>query len=223
MLRLVASSAWVLLVFGGCGDGDDAPPGSAPVDPCVPHLATAWSPSWHPPRAPRPGACTKAQIDAQYTSCHSASGSQTACRALRDDPANQACNSCIYTDEKEATYGPIIWSPNGSWRTNTPGCIALLDRDVTAEGCAARVQASSACAETACSACEPYEKYLECRRSAYTTTCRTPYFESICFLRPDYTTCVDYDTNEEYFRSVVNLFCVAAAPTTLVDSEGDGQ
>ena len=219
-LRLAASSVFLLLVFGACGDGDDAPPPAVvPPDPCVPHFAAAWTPTWHPPRAPREGACTRSQIDAQYTTCHSASGSQAACEALRANAANKACADCLFTDEKEATYGPIIWSPN-SWRTNTGGCIASLDRDMTAQGCGARVDAATECADAACRTCEPFNKFLECRRKANATVCRAHYLDSICQFRPEYTTCTDYETNQEYFEAVVNAFCVAGPTMTSVNSEG---
>ena len=104
--------------------------------------------------------------------------------------------------------------------TEPRGCIASLDHDVSARGCGARVQASSACADAACSACQPYEKFIECRRKAYTTVCRTHYLDSVCQFRPEYATCTDYETNEQYFRSVVNLFCGTGSPNTLANAAG---
>ena len=219
-LRLAASSA-LTLVLGACGGGDDAPPPSDEVDQCVPHLAKEWTPTWHPPRAPQPGACTQAQVDANFMACHSASGSETACSAFRT--ANRTCNDCLFTDEKEGTYGPIIWLADGSWRLNTGACIAVVDRDMSPQGCGARVQAASACPDDACDGCEPFDKFLECWEKASSTVCRTRHFDSICELRPEYTVCADYETNEDRHHALANFFCVKGPVATRAGHEGDGR
>jgi hypothetical protein len=220
-LRLAASSVALPLIFGACGD--DATPEDPPVDPCEPHFTAPWTPKWHPPREPRPGSCTKAQIDSNFIACHSTSGSQTACASFRSNPAHKACNDCLFSDENEAAYGPIIWSADNSWRTNTAGCIAIVDRDLSAEGCGARVQAASACADDACDGCEPFDKFLRCREKANSTVCQTTYFDSICLLRPEHAMCTDYQSNEEYYRGAVDFFCATGPGTAPASKGGEGR
>lgn len=218
-LRLAASSLLLLLVFGACGDGDDAPPPPDPAAQCVPNFATPFTPIWHPPHAPRPGACTKAQITNEYTTCISSSGSQSGCTALRNNPTHKSCAECLNSRESDESYGAIIWRMDGSWRTNTGGCVAILDRDMSAEGCGARVQSASACADAACDGCLPFSNFVECRQKSSAAACRVRYLDSICLLRPQFAQCTDYTTNEEYYRATAELFC-GTGPVTAA-REGD--
>src|SRR4051812_6316766 len=124
--RRFSVAATVLALSAGCGEADPAPGGVVPpAASCVPHLATNWAPRWKPPVQRRPDACTAAQIDLEYASCEGASASKTRCSTFRDDPANAVCESCLFSDGSAAAYGPIILA-NGLWKSNTPGCIALL-------------------------------------------------------------------------------------------------
>jgi hypothetical protein len=223
MLQLAALLATLACFLSGCSDGDGSPPPSGPVDQCVPQVVPTWTPTWHPPREPRPGSCTKAQIDASFTACHSGSGSEGACSVFRANPDNKACNDCWFTNETEAAYGPIIWGANGDWRTNTAGCIAVLDRDKSPQGCGARVQAASACADDACDGCEPFDKFVACREKANSTVCQTAYFDSICLLRPEYAMCTDYANDEQHFRALVDFFCATGPVPTMAGREGGGQ
>jgi hypothetical protein len=174
----------------------------------VPNFAKPWTPTWHPPHAPRPGACTSAQVLAEYNACISPSGSQSACATLRSNPTHAACSQCLNSRESDESYGAIIWMMDASWRTNTGGCVAILDRDMSAQGCGARVQAASSCADSACDGCLPFSTFVECRQKSTASVCRAQHLDSICLLRPEFTRCTDYTTNAEYYRATAELFCV---------------
>ena len=207
-------------LLGGCGGDDDAGPAEPPTDPCSPHLPINWAPGWRPPLAPRPDACTLLQIDGEYAACEAASATSATCSSFRDDANNQGCLSCLFSDEADAAYGPIIRAAE-VWRSNTAGCIALLDRDVGAGGCGARVQASSSCYDAACAGCAPLDAFIKCRQEAAETTCRPYYLDAVCVLRPEYASCTEYATNQEFFVAAARMFCShGASPSAGVRAEG---
>ena len=201
--------AFVVALSGGCGGDDEGGgPIGPPTDPCSPHLPANWAPQWRPPLAPRPDACTPGQIDREYAACEGPLATQATCASFRNDPSNGVCLSCLFSDEGDASYGPVIRSA-GVWRSNTSGCIALVDGDASARGCGARVQASSACYDAACNGCAPVEAFIDCRRTAAETSCRPYYLDAVCVLRPEYASCTEYATNQEYFVSAARLFCAS--------------
>lgn len=206
--QLLPSAAVALAVYGGCGDEDPYVP---PPNPCVPHLPANWTPEFKPPISPRPEACTAAQIDTEWASCEGVNATRTGCLRFRNDPANAVCEACMFSDGRDASYGPIILA-NGLWKTNTAGCIALLDGDTSAAGCAAKVQAASACYDEACSECQPYQTLVTCRQQALAGQCRPYYLDAVCSFRPEYARCTEYATSEEYFRSVARIFCWNGVP-----------
>jgi hypothetical protein len=213
-LRCACAVLASLLAIAACGD--DAPPpvtGDAGLDPgakCTPRLAAGWAPRWTPPRAPKPGACTEEQIQLEYAACEGPMATSAACAPWRDDPANAACLACLFSNEADPAYGAII-RLGVSWKTNTAGCIALVDGDTSMSGCAARVQAASACYDAACEGCEPFDSYVQCREQAPSTACRAYYLDGVCLLRPVYSSCTAYVTNRDYFLGAARLFCGASA------------
>jgi len=207
-----------LVVSGGCGDGDAVPIG-APADPCSPELPANWAPTWRRPAVPQPGACTLGQIDLEYASCEGPSATSARCSAFRNDAANVVCVSCLFSDEGAALYGPIIRSDD-VWRSNTAGCIALLDGDVSAGGCGARVQASSSCYDAACDGCAPVDAYVACRQKAAETSCRQYYLDAVCLLRPQYASCTEYASNREFFVAAATLFCSSGSSVNALRAGG---
>lgn len=209
--RCCTAALWSIAVIttfpllGACGEGDPAP-NEEVIDRCEPRLPGGWAPQWTPPRRPEPTACTAQQIDLEYATCESPNASPERCAQFRNDPANRACEACIFSNEGDAEFGPIVLTGK-TWKTNTPGCIALTDGDMTSSGCGAKVQAASACYDAACAGCEPFDAFLKCRQRAVNTACRQSYLDSVCIARPEYAHCTQYVTNEEYFRSAANLFC----------------
>jgi hypothetical protein len=219
--KLVAGKALFLAFLGACGDAETASP--EPVDAaaaCSPHLPARWAPEWKPPLARRPDACSAVQIDLQYQSCESASATSDSCATFRNDASNALCLDCLFTDESAASYGPIIRSGT-LWKSNTPGCIALTDGDVSASGCGAKVQASSACYDAACAGCSPVTSFVECRQQAGDGICRQYYLDAVCLLRPAYASCTEYATNEDYFRAAARFFCSSATMPRSVAAARD--
>src|SRR5262245_45285664 len=115
------------LFFSGCGEdaapvgsaGDDASPcgqtaSVADGDPCVPRLPNCWTPTWRPPKAPIPHACTESQILQDLTKCFGDSFDPD-CEVFERDPANSACLGCIFSTFDEPSYGAIVLMSNGSW------------------------------------------------------------------------------------------------------------
>jgi hypothetical protein len=209
--RKVLASSLLVLAMAKCG-GDDAPPsvvGDGGLDAaarCIPRLPAGFTPQWKPPRAPTPGACSEDQIQREYAACEGPMSTASTCPAFRNDPANTACIACLFSSEADPSYGAII-RVGGSWKTNTAGCIALVDGDTTASGCGARVQAASACYDAACEGCEPFTSYVQCREQAPSTVCRPHYLDAVCVLRPLYSTCTAYAVNQDYFMASARLFC----------------
>jgi hypothetical protein len=194
-------------LFGACGDGD--PPGDVAVDLCEPHLALNWVPQWTPPRATVTSACTAEQVDREYDVCESAMADPGICRQFRDDPTNRTCEACLFSDAKDASLGPVVLD-DGRWKTNTAGCIAILDDDIAGKGCGAKVQAASACYDVACAGCQPFDAFIACRQRAMDTVCRPYYLDSVCIARPKYAICTEYATSRDYFRSAGKFFCGGA-------------
>ena len=211
-------SLLVLVLPEGCGGGAEPPAsgdgGSDAGALCTPRLPAAWVPQWRPPRALR-SACSEGQIQHEYMACESATATSSSCAQFRNDPSNAICIECLFSAADEPSYGAII-RVDKSWRSNTAGCIALVDGDNSASGCGARVQAASACNDVACTGCEPFTSYAQCRDEATHTACRQYYLDSVCLLRPDYSTCTAYATNQDYFVAAARLFCgIAKEPSAV--------
>jgi hypothetical protein len=94
---------------------------------------------------------------------------------------------------------------------------------MSSQGCGARMQAANACEDDACDGCEPYDKFLACRRKANFTQCQTRYFDAICLYRPEYVKCTDYATDEDHFRAMVDFFCVTGPVAMMAEPERDEQ
>jgi hypothetical protein len=140
--------------------------------------------------------------------------------SFRNDVSNSTCVACLFSDDGDASYGPIIRSAD-TWRSNTAGCIALIEGDVNGTGCGAKVQASSSCYDTACSGCMPLDAYVKCRQTAAQTLCRPYYLDAVCVLRPEYAACTEYATSQDYFVSAAKAFCSpGGAPANGYRGEG---
>ena len=215
----------VVVTLAGCGDDASPPAADGGLDAaaeCTPRLPAGWAPRWKPPRAPTPDACSEDQILREYAACEGAMATTATCAPFRNDPANAACIACLFSAEADSSYGAII-RVGASWKTNTAGCIALVDGDSSASGCGARVQAASACYDAACDGCQPFDSYIQCREQALGTVCRPHYLDAVCLLRPAYSGCTAYVINEEYFKAIARLFCGAtnsAAPAHASHADG---
>jgi len=208
--------SWGTVCAIACGDGEtSAVPGV--VDPCTPHLTAGWAPRWKPPRAPDASACTDDQISTAFLSCDGPRSTAAACQSFRDNPVHEECRACLYSKETDPSYGPIIRLDNGSWKTNTAGCIALVDGDGGEDGCAAKIQAASACNDAACSQCLPFDAYAKCKEGAMGTVCRPFYLDSVCLRRPAHAICTEWPTSADFFLAAGKFFCGTPPVAPIVD------
>jgi hypothetical protein len=62
---------------------------------------------------------------------------------------DQACLSCLSSNETDAQYGPLVLLPT-ELMVNLPGCIALAEGKVDGSGCGGKLQADEQCQNAAC-------------------------------------------------------------------------
>lgn len=192
---------------------------------CAPALADSWTPTWRPPNAPISGACTEDQLHAYYASCSDpTTSSTTACDAVKRNPAYQTCLSCMFSSQDELTYGALVRRPNGSWYLNSPGCMALVDGDMTAGGCGAKYQAFKECADAACfDVCPTFDTFTACWNQTTANVCQSYFDGSVCREQARYAICLDYPTNLDEFIALGRMFCVAGLDAgTAVDAADTG-
>jgi hypothetical protein len=230
-MRILPASTLVLtLACGGATTRDDAgtdaasdvgPHDSAAVDAadsgpdvpdggpaCSPDLPEGYVPTWIPPSTPT-SACTAMQIQALYQECNSPTSSGTLCNSFLSQPSNAACEACMETPIGSGSYGPTIeWHSGSSLDINIGGCMALIDGDLSANGCAAQYEAWQSCQIAACSYC-PGGTYTSCATPAQTTQCG-PYqaAASQCASDPAYAGCFG-SSFETAFEALGALFCSA--------------
>src|SRR4051794_20320404 len=120
---------------------------------CMPGDISSFTPTWHPPTGSRQGKCTRMQIDNFITNV--LQGSPTDRDAYK--AANAACFACMVTTGDAASSGPILdlTATLGIYAGNTGGCAALVEGDIAANGCGARLAAVQSCGFAACqTSCE---------------------------------------------------------------------
>jgi hypothetical protein len=89
-----------------------------------------------------------AQINAFLTDCASASASSTACSAWGNDPANNACATCVAP--APSNTGAVLFDSNGQpFGLNLGGCIALAD-PTNGPACGMAVDLLFQCENAAC-------------------------------------------------------------------------
>jgi hypothetical protein len=204
-----------LPVTGGTGGSGGS--GSTPVvgdetaadaPSCTPASVDTWKPMWSPPKPPI-SACSKEQIDSLYAKCDygSPAYNRAACRTFQTDPANQACDDCMFSVDGDPSYGAIIILPSGVWWSNYGGCMAMVDGDATATGCGAKNWAVTECRDNACTACSG-DNWNDCMSTASKTVCAPYAHAAVCGQRPTYALC-SYPTWKEQFIGYGAMFCSA--------------
>jgi hypothetical protein len=164
---------------------------------------------WKPPRNPSPDACTEAQIERHYDICDDQVMRDDAlCNAFERDPANAACLACIFTTEDQDAYGAVVILRNGQNQINASGCIALVDGNLTANGCAAKHQATFQCWEAAClDQCSSNDAMMACQAAASSSVCKTYVNNEECSASPAFAICGGYASYKEYFLAYGRMFC----------------
>lgn len=175
-------------------------------DPCSPssvdgYVATALV----PPRT-MSAACSSAEVKALYDACVGMQASFTACAAARE--AGGSCGQCVWSVATDSQWAPLVAS-GFAVNLNVAGCVALVEHDSSASGCAARIAATTGCEARACSLCPndgqgslvPHET---CVQSADVGECRS-FLDAECDLADAGSECIV--TDESTFASFVNVFC----------------
>ena len=125
---------------------------AALATPCAPGDASAFAPTFHPPRAKQSGACTSDLI-AQFVKCidDSATSSTPQSCAPFDKATGQAatCLACLQSKASDPQWGPLVDLPNETL-LNVPGCLSLVEGDTTGAGCGGSLQADEECTRAAC-------------------------------------------------------------------------
>jgi hypothetical protein len=157
---------------------------------CTPGDVSGFTPMWHPPTGPRQGKCTKVQIDNFITNF--LQGTPTEQNAYK--AANATCFACLVTTGDAANAGAILdlTATVGIYAGNSGGCAALVEGDLGATGCGARLAAVQSCGFAACK--------TGCDRSSPTYV-------------PDFNQCVD-DSAQTSCLSYENAVTPCASAAT---------
>ena len=187
---------------------------------CTPAAIPGFKATWKPPTM-TPMACTDAQITAYFTACLEKTSTATSCTTFLQLSGNKTCGQCLDSEESASTYGPFIWHSNRTnFTLNVAGCIANELKDVTDMGCGAAYQASIACKQASCVACESsgdFNALSTCKQKAGGVICKTygDTFSTKCVGITDAgaptIACFPAtgENNTVFFTRVAKLFCGA--------------
>lgn len=118
---------------------------------CAPVALASYTPTWAPPKVTA-GACTDQEIADAYDSCFAPPVDPSKCSAYKS--AHASCASCVSSDAKDATHGPLVWQRTNLYFTvNVSGCLALETGNKAPDSCAAAFDAAVECKRTACDSC----------------------------------------------------------------------
>lgn len=107
------------------------------------------SPKWTPPAPFGLDACTSAAVETIIGCYFDAKADEEACDAFLNDAANADCVACLITESTASELGPVVLTTTSGYM-NVAGCIANIQGDRSAAGCAAKYQAASTCQEESC-------------------------------------------------------------------------
>jgi hypothetical protein len=117
----------------------------------LPTVSSTMIPAYEPPA--RAAVCSMAQINAFVTACASSTGSNTACSAWANDPANSACDTCVVQTADAgvgSNTGALLFDSNNQpFALNLGGCIALAD-PTNGPACGMAVDLLFQCENAAC-------------------------------------------------------------------------
>ena len=177
---------------------------------CSPQLADGWMPpAWLPPKMPVSGACTLQQVDGEYAACVDPAATDTTCAAFQVQ-ANSACVSCILNAGPGASRAPILLDSNNRWSANVSGCVALIDGDLSDQGCGAKTKASEDCAIDSCAGCwnATLEASNACEDAAFDSVACVPFrLAAACGNPTKYARCYQ-SVAEDRFKFYAQQFCV---------------
>lgn len=144
--------------------GDDPPDARsgtyAPADP------TGHAPDpYAPPRAPA-SACSPAELDLFETCVQKDSPGPECDSALKLGASPSKCTACIYSEDTDSEWGPVVVSAKGKGAVNLLGCIDLRG----GRECVEALRTSWGCLRRACAACSTDDA---CEKAARAGVCKT--------------------------------------------------
>ncbi|GEM_PF-6596672 len=247
----------ISVVFAACG-GDDTttPPGvdaavetslpdRAKILPdtlqpdtsmaaCVPGDTSGFMPSWVPPVSD-PNACTDVQIKDFFANCFDAKTRSTmACQAWIKVPANNTCFGCLDTSDTATQYGVLV-EHKGYVTVNVAGCEAVVTKDSSSTGCAAKLAAENDCTHYACETNCPittdpqsFPDFQNCLNNAPKTTCKA-FVAALCSdAGVDLSVCTGYKGFPDYYFGIAPIMCggkpaqVDGGADSSTDATADG-
>jgi hypothetical protein len=118
---------------------------------CQASLSSFTPGAYRPPRR-QVGACTQ-QMATDFEDCMNGNGAK--CQLFQTTPAYQACEACVFSEDTDPQWGPVVGSTiTGFGGPNQGGCFAIsLGEGTSATGCGGAMQAFDQCTQTACSRC----------------------------------------------------------------------
>jgi len=132
--------------LGTTDAGQDAGPGS-----CSPAMLASYTPVWAPPKVTA-GACTDQEIADAYDACFAPPIDPAKCSTYKS--AHASCATCVSSDSKDATHGPLVWQRGTAYFTvNVSGCLAIEQGNKADGSCAAAFDAAVECKRASCDSC----------------------------------------------------------------------
>jgi hypothetical protein len=229
------------LVIGGCGGklastGDGGPDGSladaptsvvdakppvdgiAPPPPpptdggvplvCPPAPVGTVTSAWSPPKRV-PNACSKSDIDAFWQVCLSPKANQQSCQGFQQKVPN--CLDCLTSASNEPQWGPLVSDQTGLVFLNEGGCVALVTKDPSLNGCGAAVNQLRQCTLESCADCplnapEDLKNLDACMKASEVSTCQSFQAKAACGnkLAPQCMPGPDFETT---YKAIAPLFC----------------
>lgn len=245
---LVATGLSLGGILASCS-GDDASPATDDAGPasdvarkeaqavsaeaavaCTPTLPTGYMPPTFVPPVTTDTACTPDQVQAYYDACFGSSASSAKCSPFV--AANGPCAQCMETPSNEAAYGAVISLANSTAVANVAGCIAKIDGDTSATGCAAKVQAAQRCQYDACGPVCPIDKstssaentsfkaFTDCESAASSGDCAAENAAATCQKDAKYASCTQ-STFEAYAVTYGDLLCASGSVLDAGTDAGD--
>ncbi len=179
---------------------------------CAPGDTSGFTPMWVPPVSD-PNACTDVQISTFFANCYDAKTKSTmACQAWIKVPANATCFGCLDTPDTAMKYGVLI-EHKGYVTANVAGCEAVITKDSSSMGCAAKLAAENDCTHYACETNCPltsdpqtFTDFSNCLNNAPKTTCKS-FVAALCSdAGVDLSVCTG-KTFPEYYFAIAPIMC----------------
>lgn len=193
-------------------DGDDE---ANTTLECTPADVDDFVPTWRAPHPPQPGACSTVEIDRLFDKWLSG----TLASRKQFELEHATCFACAISSIHDMQQGPVVRDPaHRQSETNIAACVAAIDGDYSANGCAAKVQAVEDCRRAACDTnCPVVDATIDtdvaawnfCRNEALDTCADWLFSAEACLEPARYEICMPFQFAhyDEWVRATVVLLC----------------